>query len=223
MLPAPPFGRRHQLIGMDQRCDKLIWGVAMKTGLVLFLALVAAPIASGEDHSAKPPAFDFRRARWGMSLAEVKASEPAKPSLEDANSLMYDTTVEGYDVAVGYFFASYQLVSAGCVYKVEHRNKTDFIDDFKKVEVSLAEKYGSPEFNETVWKNDRYRNQPHNWGKAIAAGQLVYQAQWKTPATEILESLSGDYFDIEFGVKYNSRLLAEVVSPPSRHKHKGDN
>lgn len=90
------------------------------TGLSM---LVFFGICSAED-------FTFRKTKWGMTAAEVKASEPLEIAKEDENLLGYKTSVIGKDVFVVYFFIDNQLTRARYVLAESHSNKSDFITDY---------------------------------------------------------------------------------------------
>lgn len=61
---------------------------------------------------APPPAFDLRQVRWGMSSAEVLASEPDVPIRENAFGLTYATTAQELPCLLAYSFEGERLVRA---------------------------------------------------------------------------------------------------------------
>ncbi|MFQ5780827.1 MAG: hypothetical protein ACE5HN_08605 [Nitrospiria bacterium] len=70
---------------------------------------------------------NFRKTKWGMSIAQVKSSEPLDVVKHDENLLGYKTSVIGKDVFVAYFFVDNQLVRARYILAESHTNKNDFI------------------------------------------------------------------------------------------------
>jgi hypothetical protein len=184
-----------------------------------FLALLVTPaLLIAVDQ--KPP--NFRHVHWGMTMEEVKASEPEKPVLEKGNIVLYHATVAGFDTAVGYVFASQRLVRANYLFEIKHTNDHDFIDDFEKIKANLTEKYGKPKDDDVIWKNSLYKDDPDDWGTAIAAGQLVYETSWETPTTEILEVLKGDNFEITLKVQYKSIVWGHLEDADKQEKEKND-
>jgi hypothetical protein len=59
-----------------------------------------------------PEEFHFRRTRWGMPLAEVRASEAGEPLRENERGLMYATTTLELPCLLTYSFAQGRLVRA---------------------------------------------------------------------------------------------------------------
>lgn len=178
---------------------KFISNIVVSALLVLFLS----GICLADD-------FTFRKTKWGMSTDEVKSTEPLEVVKEDESLLGYKTSVLGKDVLLIYFFIDNQLTRARYVLVESHSNKNDFIndyDDFKKI---LIKKYGSPDQNEPLWRNDLYKNDRSDWGTAISLGHLIYFTKWKTNHTEINNVLSGENYDISCIVEYSSTNLKEL-------------
>jgi len=170
------------------------------TGLFI---LVFSGICSADD-------FTFRKTKWGMTPAEVKASEPLEIAKEDEGLLGYKTSVIGKDVFVAYFFIDNQLTRARYVLAESHSNKSDFISDYKDFKKILIKKYGNPVKDESFWKNDLYKDVYSDWGTAISLGHLVYFSTWSTSDTEISNILMGENYDISCIVEYSSKNLKEI-------------
>ena len=100
--------------------------------------------------------YNFRKTKWGMSIAQVKSSEPLDVAKEDTTLLGYKTTVLDKDVFVAYFFVDNQLVRARYVLAESHTNKNDFITDYNDFKKILTTKYGKAKQDESFWKNDLY-------------------------------------------------------------------
>lgn len=162
--------------------------------------------------------YNFRKTKWGMSIAQVKSSEPLDVVKEDENLLGYKTNVIGKDVLVAYFFIDNQLVRARYVLAESHTNKNDFITDYNDFKEILTKKYGKPKQDETFWKNDLYKDDYSDWGTAISIGHLVYLSSWETQDTEINNVLTGDNFDISCIVEYSSKNLKELEKKAQEKK-----
>lgn len=154
--------------------------------------------------------FTFRKTRWGMTTAEVIASEPLKIAKEDESLLGYKTSVIGKDVFVVYFFIDNQLTRARYVLAESHSNKNDFITDYEDFKKILIKKYGNPGQDESIWRNDLYKDNYSDWGTAISIGHLVYFATWKTSDSEISNLLTGENYDISCIVEYSSTNLKKI-------------
>src|SRR4051812_31926068 len=103
--------------------------------------LFARPVSAGGP--------DFRRASWGMTQAEVVATETDRPAaVSQSNG---EAIVKYEPVSAGemggrliYIFANDKLVRAKYVSNAEHDEPNDFIVDFRAIEPVLMEKYGKP-------------------------------------------------------------------------------
>ena len=56
-----------------------------------------------------PGPFDFRHARWGMSMEDVKKRESASLVGEDEESLLYTGLLDGQRVVITYVFVDDKL------------------------------------------------------------------------------------------------------------------
>jgi len=143
-----------------------------KIALIGFLVVLLAESSFAGD-------YNFRKTKWGMSVAQVKSSEPLEVVKEDKDFLGYKTIVIGKDVLLGYFFVDNQLVRARYVLAESHTNENDFITDYNDFKKILTKKYGKPKQDETFWKNDLYKDDYSHWGTAISLGHLVYLSSWE--------------------------------------------
>jgi hypothetical protein len=176
-----------------------------------FFILVFSGICSAND-------FTFRKSKWGMTAAEVKASEPLEIAREDEGLLGYKTSVIGKDVFVVYFFIDNQLTRARYVLAESHSNKNDFITDYEDFKKILIKKYGNPVQDESLWRNDLYKDDYSDWGTAISLGHLLYFSNWKTNDTEISNMLMGENYDISCIVEYSSTNLKEIEKKAQEKK-----
>ena len=190
-------------------------GLEMKTILKILisclLVLFFTELSTAEE-------FSFRKTKWGMSIEEVKSSEPLKIAQEDENLLGYKTSVIGKDVFVVYFFIDNQLVRARYVLAESHSNNNDYITDYNDFKEILTKKYDKPKRDETLWKNDLYKDDYSSWGTAIGMGHLIYFSTWETSNAEIGSYLTGDNFDISCIVEYSSKKLKEIEKKAQEKK-----
>jgi hypothetical protein len=186
------------------------------------------PLGQTEKAPVVPPAqaektADFRKVFWGMSRDQVKALEPSKLSSEKEGTLIYHADLPEFGkVVIGYSFAEGKLVIAVYVSEEKHTNANLYIDDYDKIKGILTAKYGKPDADELLWKNELFKDQPDHWGMAVSAGHLLYQARWKTKTTEILEKLQGDNYDVNLLVKYSSIKLSGLYDAKTREEQKSD-
>lgn len=170
--------------------------------VVIIIALLAKPIFAG--------GYDFRKTRWGMSMEQVKASESLKVAQTEKNMLAYRTNIIGKNVFIIYYFVHNKLFQARYALLDSHTNKNDFITDYNDFKKILTRKYGIPDQDRTIWRNDLYKNDPSNWGMAVIVGNLVYISNWQTHDTEITCLLGGDNFKATCGVEYKSKKLEQL-------------
>jgi hypothetical protein len=171
----------------------------------LLLALVLAVAASPSSDT------DFRAAKWGMTKAEVKASEKATFT-EEENALGFVGSVAGLDAVVIYNFSAGRLVMGTYSFTTEHVNANLFIDDYHKIKGLLAEKYGEPTLDRVNWSDDLYKDDPEGWGTAVSIGHLVLAEQYDTDKTIVRHMLRGDNFKIKHFVQYQARSADEDLS-----------
>ncbi len=153
-----------------------------------------------------------------MSSENVKASEPLKAVKDEKNLIGYKTKVIDKDVFIAYFFIDNQLVRTRYVLAESHSNKNDYIQDYKDFKAILEKKYGKPKLDETIWKNDLYKDDYSGWGTAIGMGHLVYYSSWETKETNITNILTGDNFNITSMVEYSSNKLKELEKKAAEKK-----
>lgn len=155
-------------------------------------------------------AGDFRNARWGMSVAEVKLSETAKLLDESDGILLYESSLSGLDVFVGYVFTNGILVRGKYISVERHSNRNDYITDYNTLKDLLTKKYGAPIDENVFWLDDLYRDDYSDWGFAVSLGHLKYFDSWETERTAITAALYGDNYEITHGIEYKSKELGTV-------------
>jgi hypothetical protein len=154
--------------------------------------------------------LSFRKSTWGMNLENVKETEIGNPKYDKDGLLVYSDKISGITCDVVYIFANDQLVRSKYLFKNEHSNKTDFIEDYNTMKKNLEKKYGPTIFDNPIWKNDLYKSDPDEWGMAIAVGHLKYFSQWETEDTKVLLYLVGENYKINFGIEYESKNLSSL-------------
>lgn len=170
----------------------LILGSGVWTSVVLSLAAQPAP--------------DFRQTRWGMTKAEVRAVETAKPTADADNDsyLLYHDSVAHLPCLVGYVFDHDRLVRALYVVDPQPADANSYISDYGLLKRLLTRKYGQPDEDQEVWSNDLYKNHPAEYGKAVGLGFLKRFTDWKTGTTEIDIFLTGKDSKVTLSVDYSA-------------------
>jgi hypothetical protein len=188
-------------------------------------------------------ATDFRQARWGMTQAQVLATESSKPNEMRRSSgeaiVQYDSVrLAGLDSCVIYIFANDKLVRAKYLFDVEHDNQNDFIADFRTVEPLLREKYGKPANERAIWTDDSTQDEPKSYldqdratpanilpsdrlvGYAVSLGHLKLYTQWQAARTKVLHALTGENHEITHQIEYRS---VELESLENKTRQPGAN
>lgn len=193
----------------------------------LRLSMVALLVCSISALAGSQPDFhpDFRKVNWGMTPAQVMATEPDRPA--DMRQSDGETVVK-YESAAGaelpgrliYIFVADKLVRAKYISNAEHAEKNDFIADFHAVEPVLSEKYGKPAAERAVFDSDELQlerlpyldqdrarasdilaSDPYA-GLSVSLGQLRLYTQRADARTKIVHALTGGdsmiFHQIEF-------------------------
>ena len=165
---------------------------------------------------------DFRNVRWGMSIEEVKKAETSKMVDESDTILIYESSLAGLDVYVGYVFTSGILVRGKYISVEKHSNRNDYINDYNSLKDLLTKKYGETTENHVYWLNDLYRDDYSEWGFAVSLGHLKYFDSWETGRTDITAALTGENYDISLGIEYGSKELGDLEVQQREESSLGD-
>ncbi|TYB31291.1 MAG: hypothetical protein FXF47_04990 [Candidatus Mcinerneyibacterium aminivorans] len=176
----------------------------MKKYLLIFVVLIFVVGLSAED-------YDFRNVNWGMSKTEVKRREDAKLFQDKSTSLAYKTQLKNHDALLVYNFWNNKL--AGSAYSIidNYLNKNNYIEDYKELKRLLEKKYGNPSYEDIIWKNDLYKDDPSHYGMAISVGHLIYTSRWKTNSEKIVIILDGENYKVSLMIAYYSNQYAKKI------------
>ena len=164
--------------------------------------------------------YDFRQAKWGDSISQVKATEEGEPQQQD-NFLMYEDNVANLNATAFYVFAYDKLVRAGYIFQESHSNRNQYINDYSNIKNVLKETYGSPKKDDKkIWSKSLYKNDREDWGLAISIGHLTIYSSWENEDTDILLSLLGDNYKINHKVEYTSKRHSELEKKAKKEKAK---
>jgi len=148
--------------------------------------------------------FDFRKTRWGMTAAEVKASETSAPTHEKDGSIAYTVTVMNREMIALYLFIEDQLVQGAYTLAKTHANPDEYVRDFDDFKHALTKKYGKPKQDDVLWKH--YKDpEEYEAGWAVSVGLLQLQAAWETDATMIYCILNGGDNKSELNLFYKTK------------------
>ena len=175
-----------------------------------------------ESSKDKEENFHFRKARFGMTMAEVKKSEKQKPIDEEEDSLTYQDEVMGIEVYTFYTFVNQQFFRGSYLINEEYQNENNHIDDYQKLKTALIKKYEKPVLDRENWRNPLYKDDPHKYGFAVSIGHLEYRAQWikdiRGREVRINAVLTGENYEITSGVAYTDILLEKFYKEQQEQK-----
>ena len=152
--------------------------------------------------------YDFRKAKWGESMEEVKKNESVELEVRDlsfggAKMLAGLVRVMGLDALVAYIFIDDQLHKATYVFNTTEFDGKDCIEHYNSIKDVLVAKYGKPRGkSDMIWKDDLYKDDEHLWGSALSLGHLEYNSIWDDPLIAL--TLEGDFREIDLAVEYLS-------------------
>jgi len=182
----------------------------------LFQSTKVITIHTGRKSPEKAvkPAVNFRNTYWGMRKEQVLELEGEPFKQEESRGLDiigYEKKVMDNDCFIGYIFAENKLTAAEYIFLEQHEDENEHIKDYEKTKDLLIKKYGVPQLDNVLWRNNLYKDSPSEWGYAVALSHLEYISQWETPETEIFLNLSGGNSEILLKVEYAGINLKDLM------------
>lgn len=165
---------------------------------------------------------NFRRTKWGFTVDQVRASEESQAIHQTDDVLVYEDRVADKDFNVAYIFVSNKLVRAKYILKERHSNKADYLLDYATLKKVLKEKYGSPDEDESMWRNDLYKDDSDHWGMAVSVGHLILWSKWTLPETSVFLLINGENYDIDVVIEYSGLELASLEKQQSKQQNLDD-
>lgn len=154
--------------------------------LLLLACITLLPITAWAND-----AFDFRNARWGMTKAEVKASESARLSEENKYELIYILPNErGADeVQLWYEFNIKDLTLHKAFISYEYRDPANqaVYAAYAKLKNEVAAKYGTPD-PEEEFIDDRHAPAAmdiNDKAAGVQGGYMLLKSVWRLNRSKI--------------------------------------
>lgn len=152
----------------------------------------------------------FRGLDWSATTAQIKANEKGAVMLGEApNGIIYKDSILGMESQIIYLVSDGMLIRGVIKVKQPHSNPDSYIDDFKKLDQVLKDKYGKPEKEQEAWMTDSsvIRSKP---GLAVQMGKLMYVTSWESENLRVEHALSGDNYKAEHVLHYvNPKTLGQ--------------
>ena len=161
-----------------------------------------------------PEPYDFRRAKWGMSKQEVRASEGSPPVIDDPDMIGFGAMFYGTVCMVYYNFEHERLVSGA--YVIDQRDDADDVAMYLHLIEELKKKYGDPE-REVDWRDPRRRFEfktVAEVAKTVSTGEVELKAWWYTARTTILLICkeAKDAYNAFVALKYWDKDASDVIA-----------
>jgi hypothetical protein len=176
---------------------------------------------------------DFRRVNWGMTQAQVLATEADRPAeIRESGGEVVVRYESSGDVDLPgrlvYIFVDDKLVRAKYLSTAQHDEPNDYIADFRAVEPQLMKRYGKPASERAVWDSDLFQQErlPYldqdralatdilpsdtNAGISVSMGYLRLYTQRIAPGTKIVHALTGAEQRITHQIEYRSIEFEEL-------------
>jgi hypothetical protein len=190
-----------------------------------------------------PAQGDFRQAAWGMTQAQVVATESGQPVAirESGGEVIVEYAQAQFgdrECRIVYIFARDKLVRAKYLFAAAHSNFNDFIADYRAIEPLLLERHGKAASARAIWEDDSTQPEPKSYldqdratpasilpsdlnvGLAVSLGHLRLLTEWATFRSDILHALAGAGGRITHQIEYRSAewewLENEVRPAPSQ-------
>ena len=152
--------------------------------------------------------FHFRKTCWGWKKDQVLNSEDKKPEDIDNNLLIFIGSISGLECNIGYVFSFNKLVRTKYHIIENHSFLPQYIGDYETLKTLLTKKYGNYRDDNQYWHDDTFKDNYSDWGTAISAGHLTFITKWSNKETNIVLILTGDNYEIQFGIEYSSQKFA---------------
>lgn len=158
---------------------------------------------------------DVRGVRWGMTEAEVIASEGRDPDERRDGWIYYSLTAVNMPAVMGYHFDGDGRLRHA-VYRFVPRQLSNglWFDDYRRLVKLMTEKYGEPTAEDTVWLRELYRYDPDSWAFAVSIGDLRLHHWWESERTYMALVLRGDSYAMDLRLEYGDRAAADDKPSP---------
>ena len=165
-------------------------------------------IEVNDETNTSEVSYSLRNVNWGMSIQEVVQSEEQEYDYmsEDESSLLYSDVTAG-NVKFSYLKYSFDNVALNqATYYADDTHSSDnlYVEDYKTLKDKLTSLYGTPNPDDVkeIWYDDLYKDDPNDYGKAVARGDLTMATRWTTDTSIITLFLSGDNYQCKLAIQY---------------------
>lgn len=173
----------------------------------LFFALpVAAQLLEPEEKQIKPiqvpptkPGLEtpedirlkgvLRGFIWGLPPTVILENEKGTFMEEEEGRLVYLDYIRGMKSTIAYEFLENKLWRAFVYIEERYRDPQDYIRKLMVIAEDLTIRYGQPIEEQFIWRDDKEKNYPENWGWAVLKGDLYIRFKWQNAQSEVVAYL----------------------------------
>lgn len=178
---------------------------------ILLLMMIAALSIGQSRAQVEATNPQFRKSRWGDSLADVYAIEKQRDiQTGDTDIYAFESSIVDMDCYVAYYFIDKKLVRGRYIINEKHLNDDQYIYDYEGLVNLLKSKYGDPTSTTEKWREKRYENDyDDNRGTAVSKGYLTYKTSWTLKDTDITITLYS--YDLQIRIFIDYASLAHMI------------
>jgi len=197
--------------------QKTLAGYVWEPGLRKLFPTVNASLIYNGESVTEPRELDFSQEiefphLWGMSgqkLMDVEGEPLAREKSGESEVFQYQREIANRRCLVEYVFVQDQLTAARFFILDTFTDNSYYISDFMKAKNYLAQRFGLPVDDRTIWLDRTYQDRQEYWGRALGSGLLEFRSSWVIGETEVDLILTGSDNRVAFmaecfGQKYKS-------------------
>ncbi len=152
--------------------------------LPIFILVLGIIAFIGVSVCAEEKGGGFRDLEWGATMKQVFEREEADENTElieeRENKLLFSGNIFGHQVKIIYEFASdYGLYQGTYALVEKNLNQTSlYLDRYREIEEALVSIYGEYHDKQMHWRVELYKDDPEEWGRAVAMRHLNMGQAW---------------------------------------------
>ena len=156
----------------------------------------------------EPREPDFRKGKWGDSMAECKRKESKADTFHMDDIYAFKTHVAGLSTIAAYRFTNDKLTSGKYIF--QNQNTDNCIENYNELVSFLTKKYGEPINVEKEDIAKDYERSVYSEGQLVQDGKLKFETTWYTPFSLITIFLNAERYSISLTIEYYSNRLNQM-------------
>jgi hypothetical protein len=152
-------------------------------------------------------------------VVRIEGSPDQQDNSDGLSIIQYAKRISDLDCMIGYVFADNKLAKAKYRFISRYTDKSQYIQDYKRIRDILINKYGEAEEERTIWQDRMYAEDRPNWGTALSLGHLELSSVWEDSDTEIRLRLHGGEGRVSLVVLYSGLGYVDLTSKARAQSH----